>query len=208
MELYFNLTELAKYKKGLFVFKNLKISDNIGNSDSQWEEEITYDAIDLYLDGIKYDGSIETWAGSKISTDDIFEQCLNAYIRNDIKYYESFSDEWEVFSKVNSLKEYKDGLLIKMPVFSMGQFRIYELDLATPKNRYYNHYDFFLLLDSKNSIITDIEGFCFESMCKDICDILKGELKCLYKSKNVDTMIKEYGCKEGFLKEFDSLKTI
>lgn len=49
-----------------------------------------------------------------------------------------------------------------------------------------------------------MENFYSEAMYEDVCTILKGELKCLYKSDNIDKMIKEYGGKEGFLKEFDS----
>lgn len=204
MELTFTLADKAKWKTGKFVIENLQISDKLGNQDSQWEDDITWDDIDLYLDGTKYEGDIQTWAGSNLGADDIFEQCLNAYLRNDSEDYESFGSEWSIFNKCESLKEWKDDLLIKMPIFKYNQFVVYELDLATPKNRYYSYNDYFLLLDINGGILTDMECFYSEAMYEDVCAILKGELKCLYKSDNIDEMIKEYGGKEGFLKEFDN----
>ena len=93
--------------------------------------------------------------------------------------------------------------LLKCRFFKYNQFVVYELDLATPKNRYYSYNDYFLLLDINGGILTDMENFYSEAMYEDVCTILKGELKCLYKSDNIDEMIKEYGGKEGFLKEFD-----
>ena len=36
-----------------------------------------------------------------------------------------------------------------------------------------------------------------------MCKVLKEETRCLYKSENVDYMIKEAGGKEGFLAEYD-----
>ena len=204
MELSFTLSDKAKFKTGKFVIENLKIADTLGNSDSQWDDEISYDSIDLYLDGNKYDGTITTWAGANLGAADIFEQCLNAYIRNDTENYESFSNDWNIFNKTESLKEYQDDLLVKMPIFELGQFSVYELDLATPKNRYYSCADRCLLISTEGSVRTDIENFYLEAMYSDICAILKDELRCLYKSENIDSMIREYGGKEGFLKEFDT----
>ena len=43
-------------------------------------------------------------------------------------------------------------------------------------------------------------------MIKDLVAIFKGEMKCLYKSENVDYWIKEeFGSPEDFLKEYESL---
>jgi hypothetical protein len=204
MELSFKLADKAKFKTGKFVIENLKIADIIGNSNYQLDNEISYDNIELYLDGNKYDGTIYTWAGTNLSANDIFEQCLNAYIRNDTENYESFSNDWNIFNKTKSLKEYQDDLLIKMPIFELGQFSVYELDLATPKNRYYSCADRCLLMSAEGSVRTDIENFYLDAMYSDICAILKDELRCLYKSENIDRMIKEYGGKEGFLEEFDT----
>ena len=60
----------------------------------------------------------------------------------------------------------------------MGHLRIYELDLATPKNKYYYCDDHFLMLDSNGGIVTDMENYYAESMYDDICDIIEGNLKC------------------------------
>ena len=117
MELTFTLADKAKWKTGKFVIENLQISDKLGKQDSQWEDDITWDDIDLYLDGTKYEGDIQTYAGSNLGADDIFEQCLNAYLRNDSEDYKSFGNEWSIFNKCESLKEWKDDLLIKMPIF-------------------------------------------------------------------------------------------
>lgn len=204
MELSFKLADKAKFKTGKFVIENLKIADIVGNSDSQLDDEISYDNIELYLDGNKYDGTISTWAGANLGAADIFEQCLNAYIRNDTEDYELFSNDWNIFNKTESLKEYQDGLLVKMPIFELCQFSVYELDLATPKNRYYSCADHCLLISAEGSVLTDLENFYSEAMYSDICAILKNELKCLYKSENIDRMIMEYGGKEGFLEEFDT----
>lgn len=192
MELTFTLVDKSKWKTGKFIIDNLQIS-----------EELEYDDIKFYLDDKLYDGSFETWAGSKLSADDIFEQCVNAYIRNDSDDYESFSPEWSIFNKIEHLKEYQDDLLIKMPVLRYDSFEVYELDLATPYNRYYSNGDNCLLLDINGGILTDMENFYFEAIVEDICKILKEEIKCLYKGENVDYMIKEAGGKEGFLNEYD-----
>ena len=205
MELTFVLPDKAKWKIGKFIVENLKLSEKIGNQESQWDDDIVWDSIDLYLDGNKYDDTIQGWAGNKLSTCDIFEQYINAYLRHDTQTYKSFGDEWSVFQSCEALKEYKDGFVVKLPYFNGNQFQTYNLDLATPNNRYYydGESEKFLLLDINGGIITDMECFYSEAMYEDVCSIIKDELNCLYKSKNIDCLIETYGGKEGFLKEFD-----
>ena len=191
MELNFVLKDKTK---GKFIIEGL-----------QFKDELEYTDVKLYLNDKLYDNSFKTWIGRKLNADTIFEQCINAYIRHDTEDYESFGPEWSVFNKIESLKEYQDDLLIKMPVFNGKIFDIYDLELATPFNMYYSDgSNRCLLLNCEGNVLTDMENFYFEALVEDICKIIKGELKCLYKSENIIYMISEVGGEEGFLEEYDT----
>ena len=186
----------APCKLGKFEIDELNITG------SGEDLEIEYDDIRLFLDGKRYDGTFSNWAGSSYDDADIFDQVLAAYLRNDTDDYQNF-EGFEIFNQLEKLKEWEDNILIKFPVYSYG-VRVYNLLLATPSNRYYWGDDYFLMLNSEGKIITDVECFFDSAYIEDICAILKGEQKCLYKSNNVDEFIKEHGGKEGFLREFDN----
>lgn len=194
--LTFEFFENNKYKIGKFDIDELKI---IGSGE---DTDIEYDDIKFYIDGQLYDGERTTWAGQRLSTSDIFEQVLSAYLREETNEYKNF-EGFEIFKQMESLKEWKDDLLVKFPYYGYG-LRIYELDLATPASKYYHSGDMFLVLNNNNEIVTDMECFYESAFYEDLCDILKDEVKCLYKDESVDRMIKELGGPEKFLEEYDN----
>jgi hypothetical protein len=194
--LTFKFFEDSKYKTGKFDIDELKI---IGSGE---DTDIEYDDIKFYIDGKLYDGDRTTWAGQRLSASDIFEQVLSAYLREETNDYKNF-EGFEIFKQMESLKEWKDDLLVKFPYYDYG-LRIYELDLATPASKYYHSGDMFLVLNNNNEIVTDMECFYESAFYEDLCDILKDEVKCLYKDESVDRMIKELGGPEKFLEEYDN----
>lgn len=200
MKLSFVLKNNMVYR---FIIEGLTISDAIA-SNSQWEEDITYDNVELYLNNERYNGAW-TWAGNNLTAEDIFEQCINAYIRGDKSDYKPFGSEWDVFSPIKKLIEYDDnGLIIKLPVVSGGKVKFYNLDLATPHSKFYSSDDLlFILLDADGGIVTDTEAFYESAMQEDICLIIKGEAECLFKGSGIDRMIESFGGNEGFLREYD-----
>lgn len=190
----FTLVDDKQYKNGRFEIDNLEI---VGKGEGL---DIRYDDINLYLDGKLYDGHLVTWGGCRLSASDIFEQVLSAYLREDHSDYSEFKG-FEIFEKFEALKEYKDNLLVKFPVYNFS-VDMYKLELATPESRYYSCGDRFLLLDENNGIVTDMECWFETAIAEDICSVLKGERECLYKSENVDSMIEEYGGADGYLREY------
>jgi len=194
--LTFEFFEDSKYKTGKFDIDELKI---IGSGE---DTDIEYDDIKFYIDGKLYDGDRTTWAGQRLSASDIFEQVLSAYLREETNEYKNF-EGFEIFKQMESLKEWKDDLLVKFPYYDYG-LRIYELDLATPASKYYHSGDMFLVLNNNNEIVTDMECFYESAFYEDVCAILKDEVKCLYKDESVDRMIKELGGPEKFLEEYDN----
>jgi len=194
LELSFTLQAGKPFKEGVFYIDGLTILDTDGNY------EVEYDDIELELDGEPYDGSIEVWRGY-LSTEDIFDQVLSGYLMGS-DTYTSFSNDWSVFTDINNLKEYKDGLLVKLPIYECGMIYIYDLDLATPDNRYYTSDDMVLMLDNDNEVVTDVEHFYMQGIEEDITAILRGELECLYMGYNVEEYIKECGGKDAWLEEY------
>lgn len=195
LELSFTLQDGKRFKQGVFFINGLTILDTDGNY------EVEYDDIELELDGVPYDGSIEVWRGY-LSTEDIFDQVLSGYLMGS-DTYTSFSNDWSVFTDINDLKEYKDGLLVKLPIYECGRIYIYDLDLATPDNRYYTCDDMVLMLDNDNEVITDVEHFYMQGIEEDITAILRGELECLYMGYNVKEYIKECGGKDAWLEAYE-----
>lgn len=187
----------AKWKSGKFEIDNLQITGD--------DEKVNfeYDDIKLYLDDELYTGGISTWSCDNVSADFLFESVLNSYLRNNIAEFKNFDDEWSIFNKIKNLAVEQDGLITKLPVYD-NKIIVYDLDLATSGYRFYCYMDNFMLCDEEGCVITDMENFYSEAMYQTICKIIKGKTKCLYKSENYDTLIKEYGGEEGFLKEFDT----
>ena len=194
--LKFDFLEDNKYKTGKFEIDNLQI---IGSGE---DTEIEYDDIKFYEEGKLYDGERSTWSGQRLSASNIFEQVLSAYLREETNDYMNF-EGFEIFKQMESLKEWKDDLLVKFPVYDY-RLSIYELDLATPTARYYHSADMFLVLNNNNEIVTDMECFYESAFYEDLCAILKDEIKCIYKDESVDRMIKEFGGPEKFLEEYDN----
>lgn len=189
-------TDKAQWKKGRFEINNLEIIGNDKNLD------IEYDDIKFYIDDKLYNGEISTWAKNNVSTDFLFESVLNSYLRNNTSEFDKFGDEWSIFSKIKNLTIEDNGLIIKLPKYDYG-LQLFELDLAIPGFRYYSYNDYCMLLNEEGEILTNIENFYFDSLVEDICKVLKEEIKCLYKSENIDYMIKNMGGKENFLAEYD-----
>lgn len=192
MELTFELNiPTAKWKKGKFIVENLTI--NMSNGD----EPITFDDIKLFLDDKPYDNSIEAWAGYKLKPEHLFEACINSYIAGNKDY--SFSDEWKIFNKANSLKEEQAGLITRLPFYYCGEFLVYKLEYATSKFRYYQFYDNPLMLDTEGRVKTDVEAFYMQALYDDICKVINGEERCLYKDPIIDLIINDAGGEQGFL---------
>ena len=191
-------TKKAQFKTGEIHIENLEF---VGEGEGM---EITWDDMDLYLDGKKYEGrGISTWAIPNVSANFLFDSILNSYLRDNKSEYTNF-EGFEVFKPIKDLKEYnKDGILVKLPVCEYGGVVLYQLSLQTPYARYYHNYDSFILLDNDGEVLTDMECFYNSAMVDDLVDILKGKLSCLYKSKDTDDWIEDFGGKEGFLAEYD-----
>ena len=196
LELSFTLKDGKRWKEGRFEINGLNIIDTDGNY------EVTYDDLELFVDGEPYDGSAEAWSGHRYSAEEIFDFALSSYLMND-GTYTSFSDSWSVFVDLENLKEYQGDLLIKLPVYRIDEVVIYDLDLATPNNTYYTSDDEVMMLNADNEIVTDMEEFYMEAIEEDITKILKGELECLYMGYNVKEYIKEAGGEEAWLETFD-----
>ena len=190
-----------RFKECKFVIDELTLDTT--NDD---EFDVDYENITAYFDGEKYTGGISTWSSSNVSADFLFESVLSSYLRDNTDDFENFSDSWDIFKKFKDLAEWNDDLLIKFPQYDGCRIRLYELDLAVPGFRYYGYQDYCLMLNEAGGVVTDIENFYTNSMIKDLVAIFKGEMKCLYKSENVDYWIKEeFGSPEDFLKEYESL---
>ena len=198
LELSFTINQEGKRKRwqeGRFEINGLTVVDTGDNY------EIDYEDLELFVDGEPYDGSASNWAGQKYTAEQIFDQVLSGYLMNE-GIYSSFSDDWSVFSDLNNLKEYEGDLLIKLPIFKYDEICVYELDLATPDNRYYSYIDEVMMLDNNNEVVTDVEEFYMEALEEDVTNILQGDLECLYMGYNVKEMIKEMGGEDAWLEEF------
>ena len=196
-KLIFNFNEdKAQFKTGRFEIENLEVVN----------DDIYYDDIKVFLDGELYKGSIKTWAGFNVSPHYMFDSIINAFLRNDKALYKDFQG-FDAFKPLEKLREYdKNELMLRFPAYENG-IGSYNLDLATPEARYYINDDgpYFLLLDPEGGILTDMECFFESALYADLCDVLKNKTKCLYKSKNIDLIIKENGGKEKFLLEYDAV---
>lgn len=180
-------SQLAKWKTGQFKIAEMKI---VGSKEDQ---EITWDTIELYLDGERYSGGINTFTHNNVSVDFLFDSVLNSYLRNNTEEYSKFDEGWSIFKSIESMKEWDGDLLIKLPFYNGFGIDIYELELETPLNKYYRHYEDCLLLNSDNGIITDMETFYSSAFTEDLAEVLQGKIKCLYMSDEVKQWVKEEG---------------
>ena len=181
---------------GVFTVSNLKIND--ANPD-EWSDNniLTYDNIQLIINGQAYNGKYSTWAGAMLSEGDLFEQCINAYLRQDINY--KFDNSWNIFSKLTRYSKKYNGFRLLLPQLKYDSLRMYKLDLVTPDGKYYAwNSEKFMLLDRGNTICTNYENFYMDSLYGDVKDILSGGTKCLYMSKETRTWIKDMGGKQYF----------
>lgn len=194
LTLTFTLKDGKRWKEGRFEIDGISIIDVDDDLD------IEYDNLELFVDGEPYDGSASNWAGQTYSADSIFNQVLSSYLHDD-GLYTNFSENWDVLSRLEDLKEYENGLLVKFPVYDWDGVSIYELDLATPKCRYYSCEDRVLMLDDNNEVVTDVGHFWLQGIEEDITAILKGEVECLYMGYNAKAMIEEMGGEEAWLEE-------
>lgn len=181
MELSFEFNEGAKFKNGKILIDDLKIIN----------DSIEYGSLEVYLDGEKYTGGINTFAENNVSADWLFNSILNAYLRNDTSGYKSFSEDWSVFKSLESKKEYKDDLVVKLPIYNYDEVEVYDLDLATKQFRYYSCVDRFIMLDLEGKVITDIEAFYTNAMWEDLAKHLLGIEPALYLGYNAEEAIKE-----------------
>ena len=155
--------------------------------------EITYDSIALYINDTPYDGSYETWSGNKLSDDDIFDQVVNAYIRNDSTDYSSFGNEWSVIDPILKNMDYDSNLdiAITLPVIEFDEVSMYHLDMATTEFRFYSHEDSFLLLNDNGGVVTDYENFFMTAMEEEYEKISNGSTECLYINPDVEEYLAE-----------------
>lgn len=157
------------------------------------EDELVFDEVILYINDEPYDGSSETWAGHKMSDDDIFEQVVNAYIRNDSTDYTGFGNDWSVFDPILSNIEYDNGsnIAITLPVVEFNEIVVYELNMATTGFRFYNYDDEFLVLDSNGGVVTDYESFYASAIFEEYEYIMNGKTECLYITPDVEEYLSE-----------------
>lgn len=194
--LNFEFSSGASWKTGRFEFDDLCI---VGSGDNL---RVKYDNIKLYLDGKLYEGGIACWATNSMTTDELFNSVLSSYLRENHAEYNSFDKQWsESFKEIEALKEKKDGLMIKMPVYDYI-VKMYELSLATPDYKFYNYYDEYQMLGADGEIITDYENFWFQGFGEELAAIFQDKTTSLYMSDDTKTLIEEYGGKEYFIETY------
>jgi hypothetical protein len=157
------------------------------------DNAISWDNVKLYIDYAPYDSSFETWSGSKLSDDDVFEQTINAYIRNDTSDYKSFGNEWSVFDPLflNMNYDSSKNLMLTLPVIEFDEVVLYNLDMATPDYTFYSHNDSFKVFDANGGLVTDYENFFMSAMYEEYEDIINGKTECLYITPEVEEYLSE-----------------
>ena len=151
-------------------------------------EDITYDDINLYIDGSLYDGESTTWSGRRLKPSDFFNQVINAYLRNDSESY-SFDSDWSIFDSMLQDSDYVGNIPIELPQLFLDSVDMYTLDLATTDFRFYlTESGDFLALNKNGGLVTDYENFYLPALYEEIEEILNGTTECLYMSEE----LKEY----------------
>lgn len=195
-KLNFEFTDKAKWSNGAFEIDNLQFTGSGDNIDFDYNE------IRLFLDGKLYEGGISTWSTNNLSTDALFESVLSSFLRENKDEYKNFDESWSVvFKDILSLKEWKNELLLTMPVYDC-RVQIYTLELATADYRFYGSEWGGLMLNASGGVITDCEPFYFQGIGEELADIFLEKKECLYMSEGTQTMINEYGGKDWWIQEF------
>ena len=207
VELNFTISEGRNYNSGKFIIDNLHIKKNTNYKNEITSLDVCWDNLELYLDGNLYRDTISAFNGMRIDSEDIFDQCLNAYIRGERYDYKSFGEEWSVFNEILILAKKIDDLFIKLPFCDGGFVTIYELQFATSENLLYESKTGKCAVYNKEDmgLITDMECWYECAMDENICAVLRGEDEFLYTDEGFDEYLKnridEYGGKEAFLAE-------
>lgn len=140
----------------------------------------SYCSVLLTLDDHTYDYSLFTWAGTSLSTEELFESVLNAYLRDDTKSYIAFGKNWKKYFGSYRAQNY-GGLAL--PVARDGKIRLFELQLETENYKFY-HLDedneYLALYVKDNSILTTSEPFYMSALCEELEDIARGDTSCKY----------------------------
>lgn len=156
--------------------------------------ELDYDTVTLYINGEVYDAAtskITNWSGYSADPVALFEQVLNAYLRDDNTEY-TFTDDWKIFDSYKAMAETKDGLVTLLPQYDGFDIIFYNLDLATDENKYYMYNDNFLMLNNANAIVTDEEFFFTQAYDEDTEAIVNGTKKAKFTGENWDLYVAEY----------------
>lgn len=181
----------VKYNKLEFIFDNFVLEQGEKSDDGlSWHS----DDIQLLVDGKDYVyGTEKLWNGTSLDAGDLFENMMQAYLRDEKKYSYTFSDNFkDVLDTINTYyKKYDENkLLIEMPAFGSFLDCPYKLDMATDEHRYYvNDAPRFLVLSADGNIITDMEDFYTECYLEDIA--LHSD-KIIYKGEYYEDTIKNY----------------
>ena len=183
--------------EGKFLVENLRV-------DADDKEPVKYDKIALFLNNQEYDGRYENWYGQKASADDLFEAVLNNCLRGDIGEEEIPAPEWrQTFQALENqyvkLDESKITV-IQYPQIHYGELELWTVDLETEKHKYVRFNDEVKLLNSKNSIICDIEPMVTGKLYEDAGAILCGELDYIYQSEDLKEMMEEQ--KDELIEEY------
>ena len=175
----------AAWNRAEFSVEGLEVND----------KAIEFDDITLYLDGNEYDGHISTWAGRNLSAGDIFESCINSYLRN-AKFHFEFEKEWGVFDIIKNTARYENGVCVYLPCVEFGDVEYRTLDLATDNYLFYiNDGDFFLFYKD-GDLITDYECFYMSALYDELKLIENGETNCLYMSDTLKEWLESEDGKE------------
>lgn len=154
------------------------------------EDEFIADNVKLFIDGKPYNNEKETWSGVKLDDYDLFEQTLNAYLRKDTEV--EYSDDWSIFTQLISKREYKDNLIVRLPILEYGVIQMVDLVLATPTLRYYQSGDIYRVYRPNGELVTDYEWAFMNALDSDVEEIKEGTLKVLYVTPEMQEYIDKY----------------
>ncbi len=145
-------------KIGNFAIEDLEVTGG----------QIRYSLIGLYL---RFPNTCATtyWDGTPITTDDVFESIVNAYLRGDSNYT-FYGPLWD-----QNFSQFKTGEHT-LRVVKGSEFLVYRMGLKTKFfSFYYSDDGQVLLLDAQNGLVTEQECFFMTALVEELTAIANKE---------------------------------